>query len=73
MKRHAPSLPILGLAALALVSSSILAAELPKRKPGLWEISMQMEGVPNMGAIQQCIDQNTDNLLQQQAQKNKPD
>ena len=73
MKRHASSLPILGLAALALVSSSILAAELPKRKPGLWEISMQMEGVPNMGAIQQCIDQNTDNLLQQQAQKNKPD
>ena len=44
MKRHASSLPVLGLAALALVSSSILAAELPKRKPGLWEINMQMEG-----------------------------
>lgn len=58
----------LGLIALALAGSA-LSADMPKRKAGLWEISTHMEGMPSMGAIQQCIDQNTDNMLQQQAQK----
>ncbi len=49
------------------------AAEMPKRKAGLWEVSTRMEGAPAMGAMQQCIDQNTDNLLQQQAQKERPE
>lgn len=66
------SLFVLGLAATSLAGSA-LAADTPKRKSGLWEISTRMEGMPSMGAIQQCIDQNTDNLMQQQAQKNKPD
>ena len=66
------SLFLLGLATASLVGNA-LAADAPKRKSGLWEIKSQMEGMPNMGAIQQCIDQNTDNLMQQRAKKEKPD
>lgn len=61
-----------GLAAAALVGGA-LAADMPKRKSGLWEINTQMEGMPNAGAMQQCIDQNTDDLIQQQAKKEKTD
>ena len=66
-------LPALPLIVLVLAASVASAADMPKRKPGLWEITMQMDGMPNMGAIQQCIDQSTDNLLQQQAGKQKPE
>ncbi|BAN36170.1 hypothetical protein SCD_n02362 [Sulfuricella denitrificans skB26] len=66
------SLLLLGLAAASLAGGA-LAADTPKRKSGLWEINTQMEGIPNMGAMQQCIDQNTDNLMQQQAKKEKVD
>lgn len=58
----------LGLVALSLAGGA-LAADMPKRKAGLWEINTQMAGMPSMGPMQQCIDQNTDNMLQQQAQK----
>ena len=66
-------LGFLGLSGLvsAILSFPVLGADLPKRKPGLWEISMRMEGVPNMGPMQQCIDKNTDNLMQQQAKEQK--
>jgi len=63
---------VFGFLAAALAGSA-LAADMPKRKSGLWEISTQMDGVPNMGAMQQCIDQNTDDLMQQRAKKDKPD
>lgn len=66
------SLLLLGLAATSLAGSAF-AADPPKRKSGLWEINTHMEGVPGMGPIQQCIDQNTDSLMQQRAQKEKPD
>ena len=72
-KPHLPTLPALSLIILGFVAGAASAADMPKRKPGLWEITMQMDGMPNMGAIQQCIDQRTDNLLQQQAGKQKPD
>jgi hypothetical protein len=45
------------------------AADLPKRKAGLWEFKTQMAGKPSRGAIQQCIDANTDDLMQQRAAK----
>ncbi len=67
------SLPALSLITLLLAAGAASAADMPKRKPGLWEITMQMDGMPNMGAIQHCIDASTDNLLQQQAGKQKPD
>jgi len=63
---------LLGLAVASLASGA-LAADHPKRKSGLWEIGTQMEGVPSMGPIQQCIDQNTDDLMQQRANNEKAD
>lgn len=47
------------------------AADMPKRKAGLWEINTQMAGQPSHGPIQQCIDANTDNIMQQQAAKSE--
>lgn len=61
------------LAVSACLAGSALAAELPKRKPGLWEINTRMEGMPALGAMQQCIDQHTDNLMQQEAKNQKVD
>lgn len=66
------SLLLLGLAA-TLLAGGAQAADTPKRKSGLWEISTHMEGIPSMGPIQQCIDKNTDNIMLEQAQKEKPD
>ena len=70
--RSLSPLLLLGLAAAALAGGA-LAADTPKRKSGLWEINTQMEGMPSMGAMQQCIDQNTDDLMQQSAKKEKID
>ena len=58
---------------VASIAGNALASDLPKRKPGLWEISMNVDGVPNMGPMQQCIDRDTDNLMQQEAEQHKPD
>jgi len=69
LSRHIPSLLVLGV--LACLANTATAGELPKRKPGLWEIDTQMQGMPSMGPIQQCIDSNTDNLMEQKAQENK--
>lgn len=69
--RSACSLCLLTLAAAGL-AGGLQAAEMPKRKPGLWEINSRMEGMPAMGAMQQCIDQSTDDLMQQQAKKEQP-
>ncbi len=66
------SLLVCGLAAASLTAGA-LAADMPKRKSGLWEINTRMDGMPGMGPMQQCVDQNSDNLMQQQAEKNKPD
>lgn len=54
------------------VLGSAQAADLPKRKSGLWEVKTQMEGKPSNNAIQMCIDQSTDNVLQQRAQETAP-
>jgi len=62
----------LGLTAATLAGAA-LAADLPKRKPGLWEITLQSAGMPGMGPILQCIDRNTDDLMQQRAKQNKTD
>ena len=54
----------LGSALLALLPApGARADEVPLRKPGLWEINMRMQGAPSVGPIQQCIDQNTDDLM----------
>lgn len=64
--------PLALLLATALAATA-QAADLPKRKPGLWEINVRADGAPAMGAIQQCIDRNSDNLMQQSAKEQKPE
>lgn len=56
-----------------LITGAAAAAELPKRKPGLWEIDTRMAGMPSLGAAKQCIDHNTDDLMMQRARKEKSD
>ena len=56
---------------LASIAGNALASDMPKRKPGLWEINMNVKGAPSMGPMQQCIDRDTDNLMQQQAKQGK--
>ena len=46
---------IAGITALTMAGTA-WADNAPKRKTGLWEINMQMDGAPGIGAIQQCID-----------------
>lgn len=43
------------------------AADLPERKPGLWEIKTSIEGSPRALTVQQCIDASTDQMLQSSA------
>ena len=45
-----------------------LAAELPSRKPGLWEMKMEFAGRNTPGqTMQQCIDASTDHMMQSNA------
>lgn len=64
-----PSLLLLVALLASSLAAPLSATELPKRKPGLWELKTKMEGMPSIGAIQQCIDRNSDDLLMQQAEK----
>ncbi len=55
------------LAALAvlLAASSLAADAMPKRKPGLWEVTMKNEAMPQMPAVtsEQCVDAASDDAL----------
>jgi len=47
------------------IAAPVAAAsyDLPKRKSGLWEIKMSSAQMKGMQAMQQCVDQKTDNLM----------
>lgn len=51
----------------ALLATASLATDVPKRKSGLWELKSQMPGLPPQGAMQICVDQASDNLMQERA------
>jgi Protein of unknown function (DUF3617) len=56
-----------GATALLIVAGALpaVAAELPTRKAGLWEVKMSFENRSGAGqAIQQCIDPATDQAMQ---------
>ena len=61
------------LCLVATIPSSAFAADAPKRKSGLWEISMQMQGMPNMGPMQQCVDQASDDIMRNRDFSQKPE
>lgn len=57
--------------ALLLAATGTQAADMPKRKPGLWQIETTMAAAPGMGPIKQCIDEKTDNFYQQLGEQHK--
>jgi hypothetical protein len=64
---HKPK--VISLLALSFVAVAAQAQEgLPKRKPGLWEVTMQMRGAEAAGMpatnSQQCVDDKTDEAMQ---------
>lgn len=65
MRFHRISLVVLA----GLLAAQANAADVPKRKSGLWEMKTQMAGVPPQGPLQMCIDQATDNLMQERAKE----
>jgi len=61
--------PVVMRLALLLVAAPVAAdaADLPKRKSGLWEISTSQPGGPPGPIAQMCIDEKTDDLTRQLA------
>lgn len=70
-KKPFPVLPIVAALACVMCGQAVQAsaADVPKRKAGLWEIDTQMEGRPGAGAMQLCTDASTDNIMRQRAAK----
>lgn len=71
MRHHA--LPAIRLALSLFLAGSLCAGaaamDVPKRKSGLWEMKTSMEGMPaNMGAMQMCVDEKSDDITRQQAE-----
>lgn len=63
MKSHHCLVAVVALAAVG----TTLAADLPKRKSGLWEVKTSMPDMPSQGPqgpIQVCVDEKTDDLAQ---------
>jgi hypothetical protein len=62
---------VLCFSLIALVASSdvVLADTLPKRKPGLWELSVTASGDGQPHVSKQCVDEATDAKLQSMLQQ----
>jgi len=52
-----------------LLAATASAADAPQRKSGLWEVRTQMAGMPAQGPMQMCVDQASDNLMQERARE----
>ena len=63
----------LALLAALLVASPAAAASYdpPKRKSGLWEMKMSGGQMKGMRAIQQCVDEKTDDLMKKDMAENQ--
>jgi hypothetical protein len=64
---------IIGVTSILVVICAMpaLADEMPSRKPGLWEVKMNVENLNAPGqVIQQCIDATTDQMMQSSASPN---
>lgn len=64
--------PVTAAVLLAFVAGAAGAADMPKRKSGLWEMKTQMDGMASPSSMQMCVDQNTDNVMQERAAREKP-
>lgn len=59
--------PVLLAIAVAAAPVAALSQDLPSRKPGLWEITMQVTHSPSQ-TMRQCVDEKTDVQMQRMAQ-----
>ena len=55
----------------ALFASTAAADELPRRKSGLWSMSVTMPGASVPLTMQQCVDEKTDDITGTMADKSK--
>ena len=62
-----PVLVPIVLVTLAAAPAAVAAPDLPARKPGLWEITMQVTNAPSQ-TMRHCIDEKTDAQLQRMGQ-----
>ena len=72
MNNKSCSTLIFSAAALSgfVLISTAYAADMPKRKSGLWEIKTLMKEMPGGGmTMQHCVDEKTDDLMQRDADK----
>jgi len=53
----------------ALLAATAGAADAPRRRSGLWEVRTQMAGMPSQGPLLMCVDQASDNLMQERARE----
>jgi hypothetical protein len=70
MSRNTYRLPVticMGAAFALLFTTYGEAADLPARKPGLWEVKTTIDGHGRAVTVQQCIDAATDQMLQSSA------
>lgn len=81
MAMHVPIRPAaLAVAALAAALTALAPApawaqdDLPRRKPGLWETTVQLPGARGMTmTAQECIDEKTDQAAQRRAMQDSAD
>jgi hypothetical protein len=59
------------VAVLGVTAAAIAADELPRRKSGLWAMSVTMPGASVPLTMQQCIDEKTDDITAAMADKTK--
>lgn len=68
MTNRSPTQRLAAACAVALCTTAVLAQDLPRRKPGLWEVAMELPGRAGTPMTsQQCVDDKTDALAQRRA------
>jgi hypothetical protein len=66
-----PMVRLVLLIVATFVSNTVAADELPRRKSGLWSMSVTMPGASIPLTMQQCIDEKTDDITGTMADKSK--
>ena len=61
----------LALLCALLVPFLANAQDTPKRKSGLWEVTMRTAEIPKPLVLQQCVDEKSDDLARQQGRGNE--
>jgi hypothetical protein len=63
---------VLTAAALGVTSAVIAADDAPRRKSGLWAMSVLTPGAAVSMTVQQCVDEKTDDITATMTDKAKP-